>query len=112
MVGFNLAVLGAVDHMGATNTGVIVGASPVLLALAAATRDPRLLACAVIVVAGAVIVNGADARLSAIGTAARPHRAAVRGRLHPARRAAAAAPRPATRRRLGRRGSPPRNSRS
>ncbi len=69
MVGFNLAVLGAVDHMGATNTGVIVGASPVLLALSAGTRDPRLLACAGIVVAGAAIVNGTDAGLSLAGAA-------------------------------------------
>jgi drug/metabolite transporter (DMT)-like permease len=65
MAGFNLAVLGAVDHIGATNTGVIVGASPVLLALAAKTR--RILIAAAIVVAGAAVVNGADANLSALG---------------------------------------------
>ncbi len=68
MAGFNLAVLGAVEHMGATNTGVIIGATPVLLAVTAATRDARLLFCAGIVVAGAVIVNGVDASVSAIGT--------------------------------------------
>jgi drug/metabolite transporter (DMT)-like permease len=68
MAGFNLAVLGAVEHMGATNTGVIVGASPVLLALAGRTRDRRILIAAGVVVAGAAIVNGADSRLSAVGT--------------------------------------------
>lgn len=68
MAGFNLAVLGAVDHMGATNTGVIIGASPVLLALAGRTRDRRILTAAGVVVAGAAIVNGADSRISALGT--------------------------------------------
>src|SRR4051794_41429370 len=38
MAGFNLAVLGAVDHIRATNTGVIIGPSPVILPLAARTR--------------------------------------------------------------------------
>ena len=33
MTGFNLAILGAVARIGATNVGVIVGASPMLLAL-------------------------------------------------------------------------------
>jgi drug/metabolite transporter (DMT)-like permease len=68
MVGFNLAVLGAVERAGATNTGVIVGASPILLALAGA-RDRRVFACAAIVVLGAALVNGADARLSLLGAA-------------------------------------------
>ena len=62
MAGFNLAVLGAVDHIGATNTGVIIGASPVILALAGRTR--RILIAAGIVVAGAALVNGADSRIS------------------------------------------------
>jgi drug/metabolite transporter (DMT)-like permease len=65
MAGFNLAVLGAVDHIGATNTGVIIGASPVLLALAGRTR--RILIAAGIVVAGAALVNGADSRISGAG---------------------------------------------
>src|SRR4051794_1624842 len=69
MAGFNLAVLAAVEHMGATNTGVIVGASPVILALTAKTRDLRILAAAGIVVAGAALVNGADSRISALGLA-------------------------------------------
>ena len=69
MAGFNLAVLGAVEHMGATNTGVIIGASPVILALTAKTRDPRILMAAGAVVAGAAIVNGADSRISAVGLA-------------------------------------------
>ena len=72
MVGFNLAVLGAVERIGATNAGVIIGASPVVLALAvpliARRRRPSLVAAALVVVAGAAIVNGADDRLSAIGT--------------------------------------------
>jgi drug/metabolite transporter (DMT)-like permease len=68
MAAFNLAVLGAVDHIGATNTGVIIGASPVILALTGRTRDRRLITAAAIVVAGAAIVNGADARISALGT--------------------------------------------
>src|SRR3954452_12534612 len=55
MVGFNLAVLGAVGRVGATNVGVIVGPTPVLLALASRSRN---LAAAVVVVAGAAIVNG------------------------------------------------------
>src|SRR4051794_7833672 len=62
MVGFNLAVLAAVARIGATNVGVIVGASPVLLA----RKDLRP---ALIVVAGAVLVNGVDSRLSAAGLA-------------------------------------------
>ena len=70
MAGFNLAVLGAVDHIGATNTGVIIGASPVLLALAGRDPRPRILdRGAAIVVAGAAIVNGADSRISALGLA-------------------------------------------
>ncbi len=69
MVGFNLALLGAVEQIGATNTGVIVGASPVFLALAAAARSRHLLGCAALVVAGAAIVNGVDPRLTAIGLA-------------------------------------------
>ena len=69
VAGFNLAVLGAVEHMGATNTGVIIGASPVILALTAKTRDPRILMAAGAVVAGAAIVNGADSRISALGLA-------------------------------------------
>jgi drug/metabolite transporter (DMT)-like permease len=67
MAGFNLALLGAVDQMGATNTGVIVGTTPVLLALATRSRDPQILTAAAIVVAGAAIVNGADSTVSALG---------------------------------------------
>jgi drug/metabolite transporter (DMT)-like permease len=69
MAGFNLAVLAAVEHMGATNAGVIIGASPVILALTGKTRDARVLSAAGLVVAGAAIVNGADSRISAIGIA-------------------------------------------
>ena len=63
MTGFNLAILGAVARIGATNVGVIVGASPVLLALG--TRGA--LAPALVVVAGAAIVNGADRGLHPVG---------------------------------------------
>jgi drug/metabolite transporter (DMT)-like permease len=69
MVGFNFALIGAVDEIGATNTGVIVGASPVFLALAVATRSRYVLGCAGLVVAGAAIVNGVDPRLTALGLA-------------------------------------------
>jgi drug/metabolite transporter (DMT)-like permease len=69
MVGFNFALLGAVEHIGATNAGVIVGASPVFLALAVATRSRYVLGCAALVVAGAAIVNGVDSRLTATGLA-------------------------------------------
>ena len=73
MAGFNLAVLGAVDHIGATNTGVVIGASPVILLALARPHAPNVLvAAALIVVAGAALVNGADARISAAGLAHRP----------------------------------------
>jgi drug/metabolite transporter (DMT)-like permease len=65
MTGFNLAILAAVERIGATNVGVLVGASPVILALAASNR--AVLAPAFIVVAGAAIVNGADANLNSTG---------------------------------------------
>ena len=65
MVGFNLAVLAAVDHIGATNAGVIIGASPVLLALATGHR--QVLPAAFVVVAGAAIVNGADTAVTLVG---------------------------------------------
>ena len=64
MVGFNLVVLAAVDRIGATNVGVIVGASPVLLALAG---NRGVLLAAAVVVAGAAIVNGADPDLDPVG---------------------------------------------
>ncbi|RKQ93439.1 EamA-like transporter family protein [Solirubrobacter pauli] len=66
MVGFNLAVLAAVDHIGATNAGVIIGASPVVLALATGHR--QVLPAALVVVAGAAIVNGADSGVTLLGT--------------------------------------------
>ncbi|HEX6020981.1 MAG TPA: DMT family transporter [Solirubrobacter sp.] len=69
MVGFNLALLGAVERIGATNTGVIVGISPVVLALAVATPSRHRLGCAALVVLGAAIVNGVDPRLTALGLA-------------------------------------------
>ena len=66
MVGFNLAILAAVDRVGATNVGVIVGASPILLALASRSRN---LAAAGVVFAGAAIVNGVEADVAPLGTA-------------------------------------------
>jgi drug/metabolite transporter (DMT)-like permease len=65
MVGFNLAVLAAVDHIGATNAGVIIGASPVILALATGHR--QVVPAALVVVAGAAIVNGADSTVTLLG---------------------------------------------
>ena len=72
MVIFNLAVLGTVDRIGATNAGVVIGASPVVLALvvpliARRTPNRRFVTAALVVVAGAALVNGTDDRLSAIG---------------------------------------------
>ena len=101
MVGFNFALLGAVDQIGATNTGVIVGASPVFLALAVATRSRYVLGCAGLVVAGAAIVNGVDPRLTALGLALAVAALPGRGRLHAARRPADPAPGPDARGRLG-----------
>src|SRR3954471_1035822 len=66
MVGFNLAVLAAVDRVGATNVGVIVGASPVLLALITRTRNVGV---PVVVFAGAAVVNGIEADVALLGTA-------------------------------------------
>ena len=71
MVGFNLALLGAVEQIGATNTGVIVGASARSCSRSPPPRRSRyLLGCAGLVVAGAAIVNGVDARLTALGARA------------------------------------------
>ena len=74
MVLFNLAVLGTVDRIGATNAGVVIGASPVVLALivpliARRTPNRRFVTAALIVVAGAALVNGTDDRINAIGLA-------------------------------------------
>jgi drug/metabolite transporter (DMT)-like permease len=74
MVGFNLAVLATVERLGATNAGVVIGASPVVLALLVpilARRRPRapFVAAALVVAAGAAVVNGADDRLTLIGLA-------------------------------------------
>lgn len=72
MVMFNLAVLGTVERIGATNAGVVIGASPVVLALLVplvARRRPqrRFVLAALVVVAGAALVNGADDRIDALG---------------------------------------------
>ena len=72
---FNLAVLGTVERIGATNAGVVIGASPVILALLfplLARRKPnrRFVTAALIVVAGAALVNGTDDRING----ARPRR--------------------------------------
>jgi len=74
MTGFNLAVLATVEKLGATNAGVVIGASPVVLALVVpllARRRPSapFVFCALIVVAGAAIVNGTDDRLTLLGGA-------------------------------------------
>lgn len=67
MVGFNLLLLAAVERIGGANTSVVVGLSPLLLALTAAT--PRLLASAAVVVAGAALATGTSGEASAIGLA-------------------------------------------
>jgi drug/metabolite transporter (DMT)-like permease len=69
LAGFNLALLGAVERIGATNTGVIVGATPILLALGTRSRDPRTVGCAIVVVAGAIVVNGTDGAITVAGGA-------------------------------------------
>ena len=104
--GFNLAVLATVERIGATNTGVIIGASPVVLALVVpllARRRPSgpFVVAALVVAAGAAIVNGADDRLTLIGMAlaiARAARARSASRCSPRRCSPA---RPDPRRRLG-----------
>jgi drug/metabolite transporter (DMT)-like permease len=74
MVGFNLAVLATVERLGATNAGVVIGASPIVLALLVpllVRRRPSapFVAAALTVAAGAAIVNGTDDRLTLIGLA-------------------------------------------
>lgn len=74
MVLFNLAVLAAVERTGATNAGVVIGASPVVLALfvpllARRTPQRRFVTAALVVMAGAALVNGTDDRISAVGLA-------------------------------------------
>jgi drug/metabolite transporter (DMT)-like permease len=65
MLGFNALVLLAVEHADPSLVGAIVGCSPVLMALSAPSA--RLLACAGIVVGGAVMVRGAGGGADAIG---------------------------------------------
>lgn len=72
MAGFNLFVVAAVDAFGGANTGVVVGASPILLALlagGAAGKSGRTLACAVAVAAGAALVTGTGGTFAAAGLA-------------------------------------------
>ncbi len=69
MAAFNLAVLASVQRIGATNTGVVIGASPVILALSGGRTSGRVIACAAIVTAGAAIVNGTDSRVTVAGGA-------------------------------------------
>jgi drug/metabolite transporter (DMT)-like permease len=64
MVGFNLFLLGAVDHADPGAVGAIVGSVPILLALVGplqAGRSPtsRALIASVVVVAGAALAEGA-----------------------------------------------------
>jgi drug/metabolite transporter (DMT)-like permease len=74
MVGFNLAVLATVERLGATNAGVVIGASPIVLALlvpllARRTPSAPFVAAALVVAVGPAIVNGTDDRLTLIGLA-------------------------------------------
>jgi drug/metabolite transporter (DMT)-like permease len=65
MAGFNLFLLAAVERIGGANTGVVVGLSPLLLALTRPTR--RLVTSALVVVAGAAVVTGTDGAVTTIG---------------------------------------------
>lgn len=66
MAGFNLCVVAAVAAFGGANTGVVVGASPVLLALLTGA-DRRALSCAGVVVAGAALVTGTGGTFALAG---------------------------------------------
>lgn len=66
MAGFNLCIVGAVAAFGGANTGVVVGASPILLALLTGA-DRRALAAAGIVVAGAALVTGTGGTFAVAG---------------------------------------------
>jgi drug/metabolite transporter (DMT)-like permease len=67
MAGFNLLLLAAVERIGGAITGVLVGLSPLLLALTRPTT--RLLTSAAVVVAGAALVTGTDGGVTALGLA-------------------------------------------
>jgi drug/metabolite transporter (DMT)-like permease len=75
LAAFNLLVLAAEESMDPGSVGVIVGAVPVLLALAGPLQErrrvePRVLAAAVVVAAGAAAVQGLGGEVSAGGLAA------------------------------------------
>ncbi len=74
MAGFNLLLLAAVERIGAPATGVLVGASPLALALvvpalAGARPQGRLVAAATAVVAGVALVAGSAPSTEVAGTA-------------------------------------------
>jgi drug/metabolite transporter (DMT)-like permease len=75
LVAFNLLVLAAERSMDPGSVGVIVAAVPVLLALAGPLQErrrpePRVVAAAVVVAAGAAAVQGMSGGISAEGMAA------------------------------------------
>jgi len=75
LAAFNLLVLAAEASMDPGSVGVIVGAVPVLLALAGPLQErrrvePRVLAAAAVVAAGAAAVQGLGGEVSAGGLAA------------------------------------------
>jgi drug/metabolite transporter (DMT)-like permease len=75
LAAFNLLVLAAERSMDPGSVGVIVAAAPVLLALggplqAGRRPDPRVVAAAAIVAAGAAAVQGAGGEMTAAGMAA------------------------------------------
>lgn len=66
MAGFNLLVVAAVAEFGGANTGVVVGASPILLALVTG-GSARALSCAVVVASGAALVTGTGGSFAVLG---------------------------------------------
>jgi drug/metabolite transporter (DMT)-like permease len=75
LAAFNLLVLAAEESMDPGSVGVIVGAVPVLLALAGPLQErrrvePRVLAAAAVVAAGAAAVQGLGGEVTAGGLAA------------------------------------------
>jgi drug/metabolite transporter (DMT)-like permease len=75
LAAFNLLVLAAEHSMDPGSVGVIVATVPVLLAIAGPLQarrriDPRLVLAAVVVAAGAAIVQGAGGEVTAAGLAA------------------------------------------
>ena len=98
LAAFNLLVMAAEESMDPGSVGVIVATVPVLLALAGPLQDGRrperrVVGAAVVVAAGAAVVQGLGGEVTAAGLAAALGRAGLRGGVLAARRAAARAAR-------------------